>query len=742
MSLRTRNICIIAAAAVVVIAAVILCLFFFLRKGNSPLIEADPALSSFADGTTINGVDVSGLSAEEAAQTLADQITGYTFTLNLGDVSYTVSAEQLDMSYNDSKDLNALLELQGEDSTQISFSIDDLYLADVSILEDMIENDNADSVFAQTEAAAEEEENEASADPLTAEEESEDDSEDADTETAVDPTAPVNAYVTYDADQYCYVIVPDVAGQNVDFDGIADLALASIVQLEPSLDLDPEDCYEQAEILADDPDLLAALDEANQCLDLSLTYTFTPDGGDTSTVTLSREDLASFYYVDSACTLQVDEEMLGNYVASLVSEYSSSGKSTQFKTSGGSYIKIYVSQAGQSVDSTELYNDMYNCLSTKTGGTRTAPYETASDSGDGYWGGNYVEVDLTSQHLWCYKNGTCVVSCSCVSGCVADGTTTPTGCFTIFAKQTDRYLKGNNVDGSDYNSWVNYFMPFSGGCGIHDATWRSSFGGTIYYYNGSHGCVGVTLSNAKTIYNNVEVGTHVVVYGGISASSLGSFSQKLTVKAGSTSLSTGDKTNISVSGNRGKVTYKSSDESVLKVDSSGKVTAVGSGTATITATAAKVGNYAQGTGSVTIDVDKVEEPVEETPEVTDTHEHTWVAVNKTITVYVCKDCGQEFSTEAEAQAHEQTTTTTTFACSCGKTFSLNEDLQNHIAAEQQAAQEQTDSADETDTGTTTVTTHTDASVTTTSYSHTYSAQPKEVLDYYQCATCGETKAAD
>ncbi len=201
-------------------------------------------------------------------------------------------------------------------------------------------------------------------------------------------------------------------------------------------------------------------------------------------------------------SVQVDEEILGNYVNSLVEAHSVADKTAKFKTTGGSYININVTEKGQSVDATGLYNDLLECLQNKTGGTRTL-YTAASDNNDGYWGGNYVEIDLTSQHLWLYRNGECIVSCGVVSGCVANNTD-PTGSFTIFAKNTDRYLNGSNIDGSTYHTWVNYFMPFSGGCGIHDATWRSSFGGTQYLYEGSHGCVGVSLGNAKTIYSTTS----------------------------------------------------------------------------------------------------------------------------------------------------------------------------------------------------------------------------------------------
>ena len=47
---------------------------------------------------------------------------------------------------------------------------------------------------------------------------------------------------------------------------------------------------------------------------------------------------------------------------------------------------------------------------------------------------------------------------------------------------------------------------------MHDATWRSSFGGNIYKTNGSHGCINLPLSVAKTIYETVNKGYAVLVY--------------------------------------------------------------------------------------------------------------------------------------------------------------------------------------------------------------------------------------
>ena len=47
---------------------------------------------------------------------------------------------------------------------------------------------------------------------------------------------------------------------------------------------------------------------------------------------------------------------------------------------------------------------------------------------------------------------------------------------------------------------------------MHDASWRSTFGGTIYKRSGSHGCINLPYSAAKTIYENIEAGYPVLVY--------------------------------------------------------------------------------------------------------------------------------------------------------------------------------------------------------------------------------------
>ena len=68
------------------------------------------------------------------------------------------------------------------------------------------------------------------------------------------------------------------------------------------------------------------------------------------------------------------------------------------------------------------------------------------------------------------------------------------------------------LKGEGYASPVKFWMPFNGGIGFHDASWRSSFGGSIYKSGGSHGCVNMPYDKAKELFENVYTGMPVICY--------------------------------------------------------------------------------------------------------------------------------------------------------------------------------------------------------------------------------------
>ena len=122
-------------------------------------------------------------------------------------------------------------------------------------------------------------------------------------------------------------------------------------------------------------------------------------------------------------------------------------------------------------------------------------------------GNTYVEINLTNQYLWFYKRGKIITQGDVVTGNVSRGNATPQGTYTLNYKQKNATLRGDN-----YNSDVKYWMPFNMNIGIHDASWRSSFGGNIYQISGSHGCVNAPEYLAKKIFENIEPGTPIICY--------------------------------------------------------------------------------------------------------------------------------------------------------------------------------------------------------------------------------------
>jgi hypothetical protein len=119
----------------------------------------------------------------------------------------------------------------------------------------------------------------------------------------------------------------------------------------------------------------------------------------------------------------------------------------------------------------------------------------------------YILIDISSQKLTYYVGGRKKLRCSVVTGNRSAGHSTPRGKYRVRGKS-----RGVTLKGPGYSSYVSYWMPFLGNAyGMHDASWRSSFGGGIYKYNGSHGCVNMPRWAARKLYNKVSVGTIVVI---------------------------------------------------------------------------------------------------------------------------------------------------------------------------------------------------------------------------------------
>ena len=199
-----------------------------------------------------------------------------------------------------------------------------------------------------------------------------------------------------------------------------------------------------------------------------------------------------------------------NRYATRYDVYYSKDKNAKAYTFAGSTTGSSYTPSTRFANGTKLYFRVYPIYKTNsmtvTGTAHTKEITVSNKIYGRAVPSTYVEVSISQQRMWLFKNGKCIVDTPVVTGnrYTAD---TPKGYFDMYSRATNTVLVG-----ADYASPVDYWMAFSGGCGIHDASWRSSFGGNIYTYNGSHGCVNTPYSAVKKIYNNTTYGTPVIVH--------------------------------------------------------------------------------------------------------------------------------------------------------------------------------------------------------------------------------------
>lgn len=107
------------------------------------------------------------------------------------------------------------------------------------------------------------------------------------------------------------------------------------------------------------------------------------------------------------------------------------------------------------------------------------------------------------------------MSADVVTGLPKGGRSTPAGVYTILERMQNKVLRGNlRPDGTrEYETLVKYWMRVTySGVGFHDATWQSSFGGNVYTYRGSHGCINMSYSDAGKLYELIQVGDPVIMH--------------------------------------------------------------------------------------------------------------------------------------------------------------------------------------------------------------------------------------
>lgn len=315
-----------------------------------------------------------------------------------------------------------------------------------------------------------------------------------------------DAKLKYDPETKQYRIIEDTVGNIVDQEKVLEGVKKSIEQEEETSDI--KDFYKRAKITKDSEKLLKAKEKLDKYLRTTIHYSRAGHE-----LTLNADKIHDFLCWNKKFKTWINEDQVKEYVKSnIAKEFTTMGKEREIDSPGSGKIKISGGNYGYVVsidnETKELLSDL------KKGEEVTRPpkyYQTARSEEGNEIGDTYIDVSIADQELWYIKNGKVKLHSNVVTGDPTTGHATPKGTYYVEFKTTNYTFKR-------YNSHADYWMPIdtSTGVGLHDATWRSNFGGSIYKGNGSHGCINLPHSFAKKLYGVVEEGlnhgTPVIVH--------------------------------------------------------------------------------------------------------------------------------------------------------------------------------------------------------------------------------------
>ena len=428
----------------------------------------------FFEGVTINGIDVSDMTANAAEALIAEQAEDYRLTVTTREgTKEVIEGSEIGYQFVSKGEVQEFLESQNMLAWLPAFFGDGkAYSMDASVtFDEELLYQAVKKLACMDEAKAEK---------------------------------PQDAYVAKQADG-TYAVIPEVEGNTLDAQKVIALVKERVEHGAAGVNLEEGDCYQKPTVYSDDGALKAKAAVMNQYMSMAVTYQM----GGGVTETLDAEIFEDWFSLDESGKPVFDRDLVTAWVNSLADTYDTIGKWQEFVTSNGEYVYPESRTYGWQMDRESEAEALYEVLMSGVSAERSPIWsESAGSRGQNDIGDTYVEIDYTNQRMWYYKDGVLLVETPVVTGNVSSGDASPEGVFCIVYKQENAVLKGE-----DYETPVDYWMPFYGGVGIHDAdSWRSTYGGNIYQWGGSHGCINTPTAQAAIIFANIEPGTPVVCY--------------------------------------------------------------------------------------------------------------------------------------------------------------------------------------------------------------------------------------
>lgn len=312
-----------------------------------------------------------------------------------------------------------------------------------------------------------------------------------------------------------YEIVAEEVGTQLTADTVKTTVQEAVENGELTINLEENGCYTSPSVTSEDETLtesLAILQALNnEVISLDMR------GG--VVITMEPLELASLFTLSEDGSAVLNETALSEYVDALAEEYNTYETERTFTTSLGTEITVGGSGKdtyGYWMNEESTLSSIQTAITSGTTQTVTTYWDLSANTRtaeNGDIGDTYIEISISEQKLWFYLDGELYLEADVITGLPEHNQDTPTGVFRIWAKETDRTLEGTAYDGSTWSSFVNYWMPITWtGVGLHDASWQSAFGGSLYLTKGSHGCINLAYATAYTLYTTAPLDTPVIIY--------------------------------------------------------------------------------------------------------------------------------------------------------------------------------------------------------------------------------------
>ncbi len=285
----------------------------------------------------------------------------------------------------------------------------------------------------------------------------------------------------------------------------------SLLAIETELDLEENGCYEDIPYTEDMKKTLAVWEKVREFQDCRLTYCFGDEKVpiDASIVCdwMAVEENGEFRYSETG-KIEADEKKIEAFVDRLADEYDTVGGTRYFQATRGENVKVEGGIYGNRIDRKAEKEYLKQAFAEQREEMHVPSYiQEGRQQGKNDIGDTYIEVDMGEQMMYYYRNGKLELETPIVTGNTGRRWGTPEGVNYVYAKGRNRILRGPG-----YESPVNFWMPVKGNIGIHDAAWRSEYGGEIYKSAGSHGCINTPYDAMSDLYEMVEIGTPVVMF--------------------------------------------------------------------------------------------------------------------------------------------------------------------------------------------------------------------------------------